>query len=285
MSQHKVWTEEIKSDYSLFDLNLKEVWRYRDLVYLLVKRDFVTSFKQTVLGPLWFFITPVLTTIVFMVFGNIAKLSTNGAPPLLFYMAGNILWGYFSTCLNATASVFQVNAPIFGKVYFPRLVMPISIVISNLMRFGVQFVLFILMILYFILFKDNSNVHPNIWVLITPYLILLMALLSLGLGMIFSALTTKYRDFAVLIGFGIQLAMYATPILFPLSEVPSWAELYVKLNPLTSIFEIFRYAYLGKDVGVLDLGMLLYSTIFTIIILIIGVLTFNKVQRSFMDTV
>ena len=285
MSQHEVWTDEIKSDYSLFDLNLKEVWRYRDLVYLLVKRDFVTSFKQTVLGPLWFFITPVLTTIVFMVFGNIAKLSTNGAPPLLFYMAGNILWSYFSTCLNSTATVFQANASIFGKVYFPRLVMPISIVISNLMRFGVQFVLFILMILYFVLFKEEANVHPNVWMLITPYLMLLIALLTLGLGMIFSALTTKYRDFTVLIGFGIQLAMYATPILFPLSEVPGWAELYVKLNPLTSIFEIFRYAYLGKDVGVLDLGMLLYSTIFTVVTLIIGVLTFNKVQRSFMDTV
>lgn len=281
MSQHEVWTEEIKSEYSLFDLNLKEVWRYRDLVYLLVKRDFVTSFKQTVLGPLWFFIQPILTTLTYVIiFGNVAKLSTDGAPMFLFYLAGATLWNYFSTSLSATATVFQANAGIFGKVYFPRLVMPLSIVISNLMRTGVQFILFLFVLFYYI-YKGET--HPNAWVLATPLLIIIMAFLALGLGMILSSITTKYRDFSILISFGIQLFMYATPVIYPISQMPEWARGYAMLNPLTGIFECFKYGYLG--VGDFSPIMLVYSAVISFIILAIGIVTFNKVQRSFMDTV
>lgn len=275
------WTETIDADHSLFDLKLKEVWRYKDLVYMFVKRDFVSSFKQTILGPIWFFINPILTTIVYLViFGRIAKLPTDGAPPLLFYLAGVTLWNYFSSSLMATSSTFTGNAGIFGKVYFPRLVTPLSIVISNLMRFGVQFVLFIIVWAYY---YYNGEAHPNIWILATPFLIFLMALFALGVGMIFSSLTTKYKDLAMLLGFGVSLYMYATPVIYPVSSLPGFFKKLAYYNPLTGIFECFKYAWIG--VGDFSPAMLGISTIIIILLLIIGIFVFNKVEKSFMDTV
>ncbi len=275
------WTETIDADHSLFDLKLKEVWRYKDLVYMFVKRDFISSFKQTILGPIWFFINPILTTIVYLIiFGRIAKLPTDGAPPLLFYLAGVTLWNYFSSSLLATSSTFTGNAGIFGKVYFPRLVTPLSIVISNLMRFGVQFVLFILTWGYY---YYKGEAHPNIWILATPFLILLMALFALGVGMIFSSLTTKYKDLAMLLGFGVSLYMYATPVIYPVSSLPGFFKKLAYYNPLTGIFECFKYAWIG--VGDFSPAMLGISTIIILILLMIGIFVFNKVEKSFMDTV
>ena len=275
------WTETIESNHSLFDLNLKEVWRYKDLVYMFVKRDFVSSFKQTILGPIWFFINPIFTTIVYIVvFGNIAKLSTDGAPKILFYLAGITLWNYFSTCLNGTSNVFTSNAAIFGKVYFPRLVMPISIVFSNLMRFGVQMVLFLIAFLYYL---TKGEVQPNWWILATPFLILLMAMFALGVGMIFSSMTTKYRDLQMLLGFGVSLYMYATPVIYPVSALPKAIQPYAAWNPLTGIFECFKYGWLG--VGEFNPTMLAISSLIILLLLAIGTITFNKVEKSFMDTV
>jgi lipopolysaccharide transport system permease protein len=275
------WTETIESNHSLFDLKLKEVWRYKDLVYMFVKRDFVAEFKQTILGPIWFFINPIFTTVVYVViFGNIAGLSTDGAPKVLFYLAGVTLWNYFSNCLTRTSSVFRDNASIFGKVYFPRLVMPLTIVISNLMKFGVQFALFISFLIYYII---KGEVQPNIWILATPFIIVLMAAFALGTGMIFSALTTKYRDLQMLLGFGISLFMYATPVIYPLSSLTGiWKEIAL-YNPLTGIFECFKYGWLG--VGDFSVTILLSSTVLIFIILAIGTLIFNKVEKGFMDTV
>ena len=275
------WTETIESKHSLFDLNLKEVWRYKDLVYMFVKRDFVSSFKQTILGPLWFFINPIFTTVVYLViFGNIAKLSTDGAPKILFYLAGITLWNYFSSCLNATSTVFTANAGIFGKVYFPRLAMPISIVLSNLMRFGVQMGLFLLIFLYYLV---KGEVQPNWWILATPFLILLMAMFALGAGMIFSSLTTKYRDVQMLLSFGVTLYMYATPVIYPISSLRGIFKTLAFYNPLTGIFECFKYAWLG--VGDFNVKMLLISSAIIILILAVGTIVFNKVEKSFMDTV
>lgn len=275
------WTETIESKHSLFDLNLKEVWRYKDLVYMFVKRDFVSSFKQTILGPIWFFINPIFTTVVYLViFGNIAKLSTDGAPKILFYLAGITLWNYFSSCLNATSTVFTANAGIFGKVYFPRLAMPISIVLSNLMRFGVQMGLFLLIFLYYLV---KGEVQPNWWILATPFLILLMAMFALGAGMIFSSLTTKYRDVQMLLSFGVTLYMYATPVIYPISSLRGIFKTLAFYNPLTGIFECFKYAWLG--VGDFNVKMLLISSAIIILILAVGTIVFNKVEKSFMDTV
>lgn len=281
MEQQQKWTQVIESKNSLFNLNLKEVWDYRDLVYMFVKRDFVSSFKQTILGPIWFFINPIFTTIVYViVFGNIANLSTDGAPMVLFYLAGVTLWNYFSSCLNGTANVFRGNATIFGKVYFPRLVMPITIVTSNLMQFGVQFLLFLAFFVYYFI---QGEVSPNLWVLATPFLIVLMAMFALGMGMIFSSLTTKYRDMQMLLTFGVSLFMYATPVIYPLSELKGvWKEIAI-YNPLTGIFECFKYAWLG--VGEFTPISLVISTVFILIILLAGTLIFNKVEKSFMDTV
>lgn len=275
------WTEIIEDSHSLFDLKLKEVWRYKDLIYMFVKRDFVSSFKQTVLGPIWFFINPIFTTLAYLIiFGNIANLPTDGAPKILFYLAGVMLWNYFSSSLTGTSSTFSGNAGIFGKVYFPRLVTPISVVISNLMRFGVQFLLFLGFWSYF-LFK--GEVQPNIWMLATPFLIILMAAFALGAGMIFSALTTKYKDLSMLLGFGVSLYMYATPVIYPISVLKGpWREL-AYYNPLTGIFECFKYGWLGKgEFSVLMLGL---STIIIFFILALGTVIFNKVEKTFMDTV
>ena len=275
------WTNVISSEHSLFKLNLKEVWDYRDLVYMFVKRDFVSSFKQTILGTIWFFINPIFTTVVYLiVFGNIANLSTDGAPKILFYLAGVTLWNYFSSSLGGTSNVFVGNAGIFGKVYFPRLVMPITIVISNLMRFGVQFLLFLVVFFYY---WYKGEVAPNWWVLFTPIFILMMSLFALGVGMIFSSLTTKYRDLSMLLTFGISLYMYATPVIYPTSMLSAKIQPYAKYNPLTGIFEGFKYAWMG--VGEFNPIMLVYSTIIILILLAIGTVIFNKVEKGFMDTV
>lgn len=277
----KKWTEIIEARHSLFDLKLREVWNYKDLVYMFVKRDFISSFKQTILGPIWFFINPILTTITFLiVFGKIAGLPTNGAPPLLFYLAGVTLWNYFSSCLLGTSSTFVGNSGIFGKVYFPRLVTPISIVISNLIRFGVQFLLFLIVWGYYL---SQGEIHPNIWIFVTPFLIILMALFALGTGMIFSSLTTKYKDLSMLLGFGVNLYMYATPVIYPTSALPGFFKKLAFYNPLTGIFECFKYAWLGS--GDFSPLMLVISSVIILLLMIAGTLIFNKVEKSFMDTV
>ncbi|WP_136669271.1 ABC transporter permease [Flavobacterium sp. H122] len=275
------WDHVIESKSSLFDLRLKEVWHYRDLLVLFVRRDFVTVYKQTILGPLWFFIQPILTTVTFtIIFGNVAQLSTDGAPKLAFYMAGITLWNYFSSCLTSVAGVFNANAGIFGKVYFPRLIMPLTIVISNLMKFGVQFLMFIIFVFYFYF---NGQIQPNSWVLLTPLVILLMAVISMGIGLILSSMMTKYKDLSQLISFGVQLAMYGTPVIYPSSSVPEKFKMILQLNPLNGLFDYMRYAYLG--VGSFNLNSLIYPSAFAICVLAIGVVIFNKVQKSFMDTV
>ena len=275
------WDSVIESRHSLFDINLKELWHYRDLLVLFVRRDFVTVYKQTILGPLWFFIQPLLTTITFtIIFGNVAQLSTDGAPKIVFYMAGITLWGYFSTCLTTVSGVFNANAGIFGKVYFPRLIMPLTIVISNLMKFGVQFLLFICFVIYFTL---QNQIQPNNWIMLTPLIIVLMALISMGIGLILSSMTTKYKDLNQLIAFGVQLFMYATPVIYPSSSVPLDYQWVVELNPLVGLFDYMRFAYLG--VGEFTILDLVYPSIFSIVILAIGVLGFNKTQKTFMDTV
>ncbi len=281
MEQQQTWTETIESKHGLLDLKLKEVWRYRDLVYMFVKRDFVSGFKQTILGPIWFFINPIFTTVVYLiVFGNIANLPTDGAPKILFYLAGVTLWNYFSACLTGTSNVFAGNAAIFGKVYFPRLVMPLTIVISNLMRFGVQMGLFLAVFIYYF---AKGEVQPNLWILATPFLIILMAAFALGMGMIFSSLTTKYRDVQMLLGFGVSLFMYVTPVIYPISALPAKFKAIAYYNPLSGIFECFKYAWLGA--GEFSGSMLLISTFIIFALLAVGTVIFNKVEKGFMDTV
>lgn len=279
------WTEVIQPRTRLLDLGLREVWRYRDLVMLFVRRDFVATYKQTILGPIWFFIQPLLTTITFMVvFSGIANLGTGGVPPLAFYLAGVTIWNYFAQALTATSTVFTANAAIFGKVYFPRLTMPLSIVLSNLVRFAIQFGLFLVVWAYYLLTSDA--LRPNAALLLTPVLVILMGLLALGLGMIFSALTTKYRDLAMLLTFGVQLLMYATPVIYPLAELASLPAQYrwlIMANPLNSIIETFRYGFLGT--GSFSWAYLGYSALATAIILLLGTIIFNKVEKSFTDTV
>lgn len=276
------WTDIISNQTKILDLRLKDVWQYRDLLLMFVKRDFVSTYKQTILGPIWFFIQPLLTTLTFVIiFGNIAKLSTDGLPMTLFYLSGITLWNYFSECLNKTATVFKDNANIFGKVYFPRLVMPLSIVVSNLIRLGIQFFLFLVCWLWFLI--KGSSVHPNWYILLTPYLIFIIALLALGAGMIISAMTTKYRDLIFLLGFGIQLFMYATPVIYPMSSLPVKYAWIIRANPLSAIIETFRYAFTGS--GEFSWGALVYSSVFTLLLLSIGTIIFNKVEKSFMDTV
>ena len=280
--QTQNWTEEIKSNTNLLSVNVKEIWHYRDLIYMLVKRDFITFYKQTILGPIWFFVQPILTSLIYLVlFGQVAKLSTDGLPQLAFYLSGITIWNYFSESLSKTSTVFKDNSGVFGKVYFPRLIMPLAIVVSGLMKFSIQFGLFIAVVLYYTFIE--KTIQPNSWVLMTPVLIVLMATFALGLGMIFSSLTTKYKDLTFLLSFGIQLAMYATPVVYPISALPVHYRWIVESNPLTAIFECFRYGYLGS--GHFDPFSLVYSTICIFIIFTIGVLIFNKVEKSFMDTV
>ena len=278
------WTNVIESKSSLFRLNLKEVWQYRDLVFMFVKRDFISSFKQTILGPLWFFINPIITTIVFtLVFGGIANLPTDGIPPVLFYLAGNTLWGYFSTTMLSVSNVFAGNAAIFGKVYFPRLVTPISTIISSFMRLAIQMILFFIVLGYYM---SRGEVQPNMWSLFSPVLVLFLALFSLGLGMIFSSLTTKYRDLSLLLGFGVSLFMWFTPVILPTSLVKQKLGSYgylADLNPLTPIFECFKYGFIGS--GDFNMARLLMSFALIIVILLFGIVVFNKSEKSFIDTV
>jgi len=278
----KEWDLVIEPQHSLLDLNLKDVWRYRDLLWLLVKRDFVSFYKQTILGPLWFFIQPLFTTIIFtFIFGNLAGLSTDGLPQPLFYMAGITAWNYFADCLTKTSTVFKDNANIFGKVYFPRLIMPLSIVVSNLVRFGVQMLLFFLMLAYYA--YTGGSFTPNAYVLLFPVLVLLMALLGLGLGLIITAMTTKYRDLAFLITFGVQLMMYGTTVIYPLSAAPAKYRALIELNPMTGIIEAFRYGFLGQ--GEFTVSSFGYSVAFTLLALLLGVVIFNKTEKTFVDTV
>lgn len=284
MKIDKNWTTVIEPRTGLFDINFKEIWNYRDLCSLFVKRDIITQYKQTILGPLWFFIQPIMTTVMYMiVFGGIAGISTDGLPQPLFYLAGISLWQYFSDCLNKTSTTFTTNAAIFGKVYFPRLVMPLATVISNLVRFGIQFGLFILVYLYYVVFSDTS-VMLNVYALLFPVLIVMLAGLSLGFGILFSSMTTKYRDLTQLLAFFVQLWMYATPVIYPMSTITNEKlKLVMALNPLTSIVEAFKYGVLGS--GSFSWWQLGYSFGFMVVLMGIGIVVFNRVQRSFMDTV
>lgn len=277
------WDMVIEPKTRLLQLNLKEVWRYRDLMLLFVKRDFVAQFKQTILGPFWHLIQPVLTTIMFLfIFGRIARISTDGIQPTLFYMSGITIWNYFSACLTNTSNTFTANAGIFGKVYFPRLVLPFSVVISNMVRLGIQFsMLFVMMVYYHF---NGYPMHLTFNWLLIPVLVVMMAGIGLGLGIIISSLTTKYRDFTVLLTFAVQLGMYATPIAYPMSFLAnkSYAGL-IRANPLTSIVETFRYILFGN--GSFNLAGLAYSAGFMIVVVFLGMIIFNKVEKSFMDTV
>lgn len=275
------WDMVIKPQAHLLDFNFRELWHYRDLLSMFVKRDVVTVYKQTILGPIWFVVQPIMTVLVFMfVFGKIAGLSTDGLPMVLFYLSGVIVWNYFSESFNSTSKTFIENADIFGKVYFPRLIMPLSKVTSGLIRFGIQFSLFLLFFAYYFI---NDAINPNALILLLPYFIFLMAGYGFGLGIIFSSLTTKYRDLTFLIQFGVQLVMYATPVIYPLSSVEGKFRILLMANPFTHIIEGFRYAFLGS--GTFTWEGLAYATAVMCFFLVTGIITFNKVEKSFMDTV
>ena len=266
----------------LIDLRLREIWRYRDLLFLFVRRDFVAKYKQTILGPLWFFIQPMLQTLVMtVVFGGMAKLSTDGIPPILFYLAGVTAWNYFAQCLVATSNTFTLNAHLFGKVYFPRAVTPLSIIVSNLIQFGIGLILFLAVYGYFAL--GDYPVAPNISLALLPFLVILMGFMGLGLGMLVSAMTTKYRDLQQLVGFGVQLLMYATPVILPFSAVPQKYKIIMLANPMTGIIETFKFGFFGM--GTLQWGLLSYSTVFTLFIFLLGLVIFNRTEKNFMDTV
>ncbi|NOH00771.1 MAG: ABC transporter permease [Chloroflexi bacterium] len=281
-SEQENWTMIIRPRRAWWDLRLGELWQYRDLVMLFVWRDFVAYYKQTILGPLWYLIQPILTTVVFtVIFGNIAQLSTDGLPPFLFYLAGNTVWNYFAACLTSTSTTFTSNAAILGKVYFPRLTIPVSIVLSNIISFGIRLGVFLGFLIYFIVI--GVEIRPNWWIASLPLLLLIMAGLGLGTGIIVSSLTTKYRDLQQLIGFGVQLLMYATPVIYPISSLQGNWQWLVIANPMTAVVEVFRLAFLG--VSGLSPLYLFYSLGFMAIILLIGVLIFNRVEATFMDTV
>lgn len=277
-----MYTTEIKPQNKWYDIDFKAIWQYRDLLVLFVRRDFVAVYKQTVLGPFWFFIQPILTTITFtFIFGNFAKISTDGVPPLIFYLSGLTFWNYFSSCLLSTSNTFVANAGIFGKVYFPRLITPLSVVISNLIKFGIQ--LFLLLIV-FAYYWWVGKIQPNWTVFLMPIYIFMMAGLGLGYGILISSLTTKYRDFTFLVGFGVQLLMYASPIIYPFSILSDKMRLILNiLNPMSSIIEAVKYGFLGQ--GVFSVLNLVISFIYMILLLFIGIVMFHRVEKSFMDTV
>lgn len=282
MQKENLPVRVISPQRGFFSFPLKEVLEYKDLLFLFVRRDFVAFYKQTILGPLWFFIQPVLTTIIFtIIFGRVAQISTDGLPDVLFYLAGVTAWNYFSGCWNETSDIFRKNKDIFGKVYFPRVIMPLSIIITNLFRFGIQFLLFLGVFFYF--YFSGHEIQPNWAVVFLPVLILMMAMFSLALGMLISALTVKYRDLVFLIQFGIQLFMYATPVVYPLSIVSPERQWILVLNPMTSIIETFRFAFLGS--GTFHYVHLLYSFASILIIFVLGLLVFNRTEKSFMDIV
>jgi lipopolysaccharide transport system permease protein len=279
----KRWSLIIKPQTPWFDLHLHDLWRYRDLLFMFVKRDFVSVYKQTILGPIWFVIQPLLTTLMFIIiFDKVAGIPTDGAPPALFYLSGLVVWNYFSACLNKTATTFTANANIFGKVYFPRLIVPLSNVLSALISFCIQMGLLLGLIAYYYLFL-GSKIYFNYFLLFIPFLLLLVAGLGLGFGIIISSITTKYRDLVFLVSFGVQLLMYATPVIYPLSFFHGKYKAFILANPITPLIEGFRFALLG--VGEVNIMYISYSVLFTFITLFIGVLIFNKVQKNFMDVV
>lgn len=276
------WDLDISPKKKWFDLQLLDLWRYRDLIKLFVWRDFVAGYKQTILGPIWYVIGPILSTLVFtVIFSNIAKLSTDGTPAFLFYLAGNTVWSYFAGCFLATSNTFVSNAGIFGKVYFPRMSVPISVVISNIISFGIRLGVFVFIWVYYLL--TGSTVHPSIWILLLPILLLLMASMGLGFGIIVSSLTTKYRDLQQLVGFGVQLLMYLSPVIYPISSVDGLWRWLILANPMTPIVEIFRLSFFG--VSSLNPIWLIYTFCFSIAVMFIGLLLFNHTESSFMDTV
>ncbi len=280
--QENNWDMVIEPHRHLLDLKLGDLWRYKDLVMLFVRRDFVSVYKQTILGPLWYLIQPLLTTIIFtFIFGSVAKLPTDGLPQFLFYMSGTVVWSYFATCITKTSDTFITNSNLFGKVYFPRLAVPVSILISSLIAFGIQFIFFLGFMGFFAL--RGTVLYPNWWILLTPVLILLMAGLGLGLGIIISSLTTKYRDLRFLVQFGVTLLMYATTVIVPMSSFPQRFRWIILANPMTPIVEIFRYAYLGA--GTVNFLNLAYSFGFMLVVVFIGTVIFNRVEATFMDTV
>jgi lipopolysaccharide transport system permease protein len=275
------WTEIIKPKGKWFDLKLKEVWDYRDLISIFVRRDVISSYKQTILGPIWFFLGPLLTVVLYtFVFGSIANIPTDGIPAPLFYLAGTTLWNYFANCFSGASSTFTGNAHLFGKVYFPRLVAPLSMVISNLLRTLIQFIMFMAFWVYYYVQGVVDFSWHMLWF---PYLIVLMALLALGIGIAISAFTTKYRDLNNFIPIGVNILMYASPVIYPTSLVPAQFQKFLWYNPLQHIIDCFRYAFTGG--GHLDIGGLMYSTIFTLIMLLAGIMLFNRTERTFMDTV
>ncbi|MCE2834408.1 MAG: ABC transporter permease [bacterium] len=280
---HEHWDLRIRPNSPLFDLHLRDVWNYRDLLALLVRRDFVSFYKQTILGPVWFFLQPLLTTVMYVfIFGRLAGLSTDGLPQPLFYLTGIVAWNYFAECLTKTSSVFRDNANIFGKVYFPRLIMPLSIVASNLVRFAVQFLLLICMLAYYAIF-EGFRIEVNAYLLLLPVMIFIMAILGLGSGMIISALTTKYRDLAFLVTFGVQLLMYATPVIYPLSTASPSVKGIIAANPMTPVLEGIRLGLLGK--GDMSAASLAYALVSSLVILFSGIIVFNRVEKTFIDSV
>lgn len=280
--QEQHWDMIIKPKTGWFDLKLGELWQYRDLVAMFVKRDFVTLYKQTILGPLWYIIQPLFTTLVFtVVFGKVAKIPTDNIPPFLFYMSGNVVWGYFAICLGRTSDTFTSNASIFGKVYFPRLTAPLSVIISSLVQFTIQFILFLGFYFYFI--YKGAPISPKLWVAVLPLLLVQMALFGFGVGILVSSLTTKYKDLRFAMGFVTQLWMYATPIVYPLTMVPDWLRPWYVLNPMVSIVESFRYAFLGS--GVIQWSDVGTSWVVTLLVLFAGIVLFSRIEKNFMDTV
>ncbi|MCK9481415.1 MAG: ABC transporter permease [Bacteroidia bacterium] len=277
-----MFTTEIKPKTKWYDIDFKAIWQYRDLLMLFVRRDFVAVYKQTVLGPIWFFVQPILTTITFtFIFGNFAKISTDGVPPIIFYLSGLTFWNYFASCLTGTSNTFVSNASIFGKVYFPRLITPISVVISNLIKFGIQLVLFLVVFFYY---WWQGSIQPNATIALLPLYILMMAGLGLGFGIFISSLTTKYRDFTFLVGFGVQLLMYASPIIYPFSILSEKMRFILNMvNPMSSIIEAIKYGFLGE--GVFSIQNLAISFTYMLILLFVGIVAFHKVEKSFMDTV
>lgn len=273
----------ISSNHKLFDLKIKEVLRYKDLIWLFTKRSFIITYKQTVLGPLWLFINPIITSFIYtFVFGNIAGMSTDGVPQILFYLSGTAIWTFFSGCITKNATTFTENASVFGKVYFPRLTIPVSNVIGSIIQFGIQFMIVIVTMIYFVIIDE---VHPNWWAFVLiPGVLIHLGLMGMGLGILISSMTTKYRDLSILVGFGVSLWMYATPIVYPLSQLSEGTmKTILMINPATMPIEIYRYAVTGH--GTINYVYLAISWCFTILISIFGIMIFNKVERNFMDTV
>jgi lipopolysaccharide transport system permease protein len=275
-------TSTITPRKSLFDLQLKEIWYYRDLLILFIKRDITVTYKQTILGPAWFLIQPFLTTLMFLlVFGRIAGISTDGIPPVLFYLGSITVWNYFSESLRLTSDTFVKNAGLFGKIYFPRIISPLSVVSSNLVKFSIQFMLFLVVFFYY--YYSGTNIHPNLTLFLLPVYVLIIAILGLAFGLIISAMTTKYRDLTFLIQFGVQLWMYATPVIYPINQIPEKYRSLIMANPVSPLVEAFKYGFTGT--GTFSFGGIIYSSVFAILLFLFSLAIFNRVEKTFMDTV